>query len=221
MSAELGDACTSVLSGSGGRAGSSAGDAEAGESAGECRLVTRSTTSTDTTSATTSPTTRTHVRDISDASACPPTRSSSLLLTRIAPAAVPIEPWRSSNANAMAHGVRWRGVTVRPVRAPRHIARPGAASRPELVRLDAIREDLAVERLGVDLEERGGLAAVAADLPQRADDVLPLDRLQAAAGGPRGARRRGGARHLGRQVAGLDLVASCQDHRPLDRVEQL
>src|SRR5215468_7610023 len=64
-------------------------------------------------------------------------------------------------------------------------ARPGsvavAASGPERVRRDPVREDLPIQRLGIDAEDRGRLRAVAADLLERGDDVEPLHLLQASA----------------------------------------
>src|SRR5438034_2713891 len=94
------------------------------------------------------------------------------------------------------------------------------ASRPEVERLDAVGEDLPVERLGIDLEERGRLAAMAVYLTQGVDDVLPLHRFEARPGAA-SRRRRRFARHFRRQVTGLDLVTRRQDHRALDGVEQL
>src|SRR2546426_7222671 len=88
---------------------------------------------------------------------------------------------------------------------------PGPCHSPELLRRDGVRDDLAVERLRIDREERRRLSAMAADLAQRGDDVLALHRLEA----PRRRRRRraGDARpaDLGRQIGRLDLVALAQD----------
>src|SRR4029453_6083969 len=80
------------------------------------------------------------------------------------------------------HSLR-RGATGHGGLAPR--VRPRRS--PELRSDDAVRVDLAVERLGVDREQRRGLTAMAADLSQHGDDVLALHRLEAAAG--RGGRR--------------------------------
>src|SRR5437870_2761351 len=47
---------------------------------------------------------------------------------------------------------------------------------------DTVRVDLAVERLGIDREQRRRLAAMAIHLPQDRDDVLSLHRFEAPAG---------------------------------------
>src|SRR5678816_557550 len=80
---------------------------------------------------------------------------------------------------------------------------------------DAVPLDLPVERLGVDAEQRRGLAAMAADLAQRGDDVLALHVLDAARRAGGGARA---APELVGQVRGLDLVVRGKDHGALDRV---
>src|SRR5262245_43295512 len=57
----------------------------------------------------------------------------------------------------------------------------------ELLRRHLVGDDLPVEGLGVDLQERGGLAAMTADLLEGAHDVSPLHHFQASR------RRRWGA----------------------------
>src|SRR4029450_6284114 len=89
----------------------------------------------------------------------------------------------------------------------------------EFLGADVVPDDLSVERLGVDRQERGRLAAVTADLAQRGEGVLALHRLETPPFRRRGGRRR--AQQLGRKVAGLDLVPLAQDNRTLDDVEQL
>src|SRR5215813_11519386 len=63
------------------------------------------------------------------------------------------------------------------IAAPRQ-GRRSAELRPD----DAVRVDLAVERLGIDREQGGGLTAVTVHLPEHRDDVLALHRLEATAG---------------------------------------
>src|SRR5438445_11425825 len=90
---------------------------------------------------------------------------------------------------------------------------------PELFGDDPVREDLPVERLRVDGQQRGGLPPVTADLAQRRDDVLALHRFEARP--RRHGRSRGRAQHLRWQVVRLDLLALREDDRALDGVEQL
>ena len=85
------------------------------------------------------------------------------------------------------------------VRGPRQIP----FLRLELVRGDPVAQDFPVEGLRIDMQEGGGLGAVAAHLLQGRDDVLSLDVLQAPARRPR--RRLPGA-DLGGEILRLDLV---------------
>src|SRR5436190_18483136 len=64
------------------------------------------------------------------------------------------------------------------------------ADLAELVWPDLVADDLAIERLGIDGEQGGRLAAVTVHLPQRDHDVLSLHRFETRAGGAD--RRRGG-----------------------------
>src|SRR6267378_7892525 len=93
-----------------------------------------------------------------------------------------------------------RGATGRRALPPRVTRRRS----PELRADDAVRVDLAVERLGIDREQRGGLAAMTAHLPQDRHDVLTLDRFETAAGRRHGRRVR--AEDFRRQIRGEDLV---------------
>src|SRR6266542_3843341 len=95
---------------------------------------------------------------------------------------------------------------------------PDSFLRLELVRGDPVAQDFPVEGLWIDMQEGGGLGAVAAHLLQDRDDVLSLDVLQAPARRPR--RRLPGA-DLGGQILRLDLVLGAEDHGPLDRMLQL
>src|SRR5882724_11069310 len=99
--------------------------------------------------------------------------------------------------------------------APRVTLRPSA----ELDRHDAVGIDLPVERLGIDREQRGGLAAMAVHLPQDRDDVLAFHRFEAAAG--RGRRRGVRSEDLRWKIGGKDLVSLAQDHGALDGMQQL
>src|SRR5262247_930830 len=89
---------------------------------------------------------------------------------------------RPANAEGLFH--RRRGPPKAADAFSVHRPRQGATGRrglpprvrhrwsAELRADDAVRVDLAVERLGIDLEQRGGLAAVAVHLPERRHDVL-------------------------------------------------
>src|SRR4029453_8127696 len=89
----------------------------------------------------------------------------------------------------------------------------------EFLGADVVPDDLSVERLGIDHQERRCLAPVTADPAQRGEDVLALYRLEAPPGGRRGGRCR--AQHLGRKVSGLDLLPLAQDDRALNGVQEL
>src|SRR5262244_3729600 len=86
---------------------------------------------------------------------------------------------------------------------------------------DLVADDFAVERLRIDREERGRLAAVAVHLPQRDDDVLSLHRFETRTRHAERRRRRRRSEYLRRQVSGLDLFTARQDDGALDRVQQL
>src|SRR5712691_6102088 len=126
------------------------------------------------------------------------------------------------NAGATPAQFKSRAFPARAAFDLGHNARRAAPAPelPKLVGVDAVDEDLAIEGLGIDFEERGGLAAVSADSPQGRDDVLPLHPLEAAGGGGRRGRRPA-AGHFGREILGLDLVTFAEDHRALDRVLKL
>src|SRR5437867_10962729 len=136
---------------------------------------------------------------------------------------------RPANAEGLLH--RRRGPPKRRTLSSVHRPRPHATGQvarrrgqsprasTELFGRNGVGDDLPIEGLGVDGQERGRLAAVAADLAQGREDVLALHRLEAS--GRRRGRWRAGAQHFGGKIRGLDLVALAQDDRTLDGVEEL
>src|SRR5688572_25447272 len=109
---------------------------------------------------------------------CEPPRTVFRSLARPANAEGPFHRWRcqpqTADVSQCTQAVTARNLDEAPGRPGRA---PGASA--ELRGGDRVGEDLAVERLGVDRQQRGRLTAMAADLAQGRDDVLALHRLEA------------------------------------------
>src|SRR5260370_34213252 len=121
-------------------------------------------------------------------------------------------PALSSAGSSSALGSGGRARRTWP-RAP-----PGTPPSPVELGDDAVGLDLAIEGLGVDAEHGGRLGPMTAHAAEGRDDVQPLHVLETS---PRRRARGPPAANLLRQVAGLDLIALREDHRPLHRVLQL